>query len=395
MRVLYMTGESLDKHGGTPVRIKEIAAEMVALGAAVFFLAPSYGGRKATGWPGRVYSVCLPGRNYVTFGFYELTAWLWMAWALVRSRADVVLSTGGLFSPMCYVVCKLLRRRFVVEVNGVADEEASRYRVNRVVAQLYAWIYRYGGTYRFADAFICVAPGITEELTRRWAGFAGKGHTICNGVNEKRFGPQDARKCRQELGLPTDVFVFGFVGLLAAWHGVEQLVRAAALLRARGTRGFIVVIVGDGVMSSSLKRQVESMGVQDLVLFAGRVSHDLVLKYTGAFDVACLTHNDATIGRLGNSMKFWEYLATGLPVIVSDMSEASRHVRAGLVGWKYAGADPAALADAMEYCIGNRQECSALAASNRAFIEHGHRWHDVAEEMLCVLRGERPSGRTV
>jgi len=387
MRILYVSGERLNKFGGTPLRIREIATQWIRQGHAVVTLAPSYAGGRPRDWPTALELVRLPSRSLASFALLECSMAHHVARVAKMHDSQVVLSTGGVLSPLVYRALKARKIPYVVEINGMADVEARLRPIPKPLAHAYAWAIRNGGLYRRADLFVCVAEGIRAELSERWPPFASRSVTIQNGVNPARFAARDRSQCRRELGLPNGDFIFGFVGLLCPWHGTEDLIAATRILRERGVTGFRAVVVGGGERFESLREQARREGVEDLVVFTGRVGPEVVPLYTAAVDVACQVHNDPVIGRLGNSMKFWEYLASGLPVIMSDMSEAVRYVGRGVEGWVYRGGDRNDLADTMQVAMGQRASLAAMGAANRRFIDHGHRWEDVARAMTEALVG--------
>ncbi len=385
MNILYITGQRLEKDGGGSVHFKEIAHELTNLGKKVYVIGPRYGCSKPISWTVPLILVPLPGRNVLSVIIFEATLWFIMAFAIFRFRIDVVLDRGSFSGPFLYLVCRILRRKYVREVNGIADIEfKARFSSPAVFNYLFGKYISF--VYRCADTFICVAPGIRDELTRRWSPFTNRSVVISNGVNESIFKPHDPLKCREELNLPEDKFIIGFVGQLNVWHGVESLIMAAEILQSRCKDKFLVIIVGgQGSRLNELKDKCIQMGLEESVMFTGSVKRDLIPYYTSSFDVACQVHNDPIIGRLGNSLKFWEYLACGIPIIVSDMSEASDWVAQNLVGWIFKGGDIDDLALKIEYAIRHPQEGQDIGKKNRNFIESGHRWKDVARRVADVL----------
>jgi glycosyltransferase involved in cell wall biosynthesis len=394
MRILFVCFESINKQGGTAVRLKEITSLWVKNGHDVLVLAPQYGRGDPLEWDAVVRSVKLPSRNVLFYLLYELSSLILVPWDVLRSKRDVVVTTGGVLSWILYSLVGLLKRLCVVELNGIADIEASRMHSSQVIAKLHAWIIRYSGLYKSADLFICVARGIRDEIVRRHPSVSEKSVIIGNGINASRFFIRDRSECRTMLGIDRSPFIFGFVGLLCPWHGTEDLITATKILKNKGYANFKTLIVGTGDRYEALRAQVIRDKVENVVHFAGRISSELVPIFMGCFNVACQVHNDPVVGRLGDSMKFWEYLASGLPVIVSDMSDSSRYVQQGKIGWKYSGGDPAALADRMEYAMGHPTELYTFEKANHDLAMNGHRWEDIADGMIRAIEGVRKRNAT-
>lgn len=385
MRVLYISSESINKHGGTALRIREITSQWINQGHQVLIIAPQYEAPPPLSWSAAVRLIRFPFRHVIFYLLYELYSLVLVPKKVIQNRYNVVISTGGLLSWPLSKILRLLNTPFIVELNGIADIEATRMHDSWLVAKLHGWIVRFSGLYKSADLYICVATGIRDELICRNPSAAKNSVVIGNGIDPTRFIIRDKSECRRIMGIDPGEFVFGFVGLLCPWHGTEDLLAATSILRRRGIRNFKILIIGLGERYSVLRAQVARDDLEDMVRFVGRVPTEVIPIYLGCLDVACQVHNDPVVGRLGDSMKFWEYLAAGLPVIVSDMSGSCLHVRPGIIGWTYRGGDSTALADRMQYIMKNPEELSRFAVVNRSYVLHGHRWEDIASNMMGAI----------
>ena len=46
-----------------------------------------------------------------------------------------------------------------------------------------------------------------------------------------------------------------------------------------------LIIIGDGVLKSKLEKKVAKLGIQDKVIFAGRINHKELLKHYSTADI--------------------------------------------------------------------------------------------------------------
>ena len=115
----------------------------------------------------------------------------------------------------------------------------------------------------------------------------------------------------REMKLPADAFVAGFVGRLARQKRVEDLIWAIETLRHIRTRMHLVII-GDGPERERLEEFARDVHVTGHVTFLGH--RDDAARYLAAFDVCCLASSFE-----GMSNSLMEAMATGLPVIASDI----------------------------------------------------------------------------
>jgi len=111
-----------------------------------------------------------------------------------------------------------------------------------------------------------------------------------------------------------------FVGRLSAEKNIDALVEACAIARP-GAHRFTLTIVGDGPLETQLRQRVAALGLDDDVVFTGRVSNgpQLIAIYD-SHDIFCLP--SATEG---TPRAIAESVARGLPVVASDVGSI-RHM---------------------------------------------------------------------
>jgi glycosyltransferase involved in cell wall biosynthesis len=123
--------------------------------------------------------------------------------------------------------------------------------------------------------------------------------------------PMARQQARKKLGLNEDGPICISVANLSKVKDLATLVNAAKLLKQR-LRSIQFLIVGDGPLRESLEKQAASLGVAENVLFQGRQAD--VRPFLAAADLGVLTSHSE-----GSSNSVLEYMAFGLPVVVSDI----------------------------------------------------------------------------
>lgn len=121
-----------------------------------------------------------------------------------------------------------------------------------------------------------------------------------NAVDTEKFHPGDKASLRQELDLPQNVRIVGFLGYFIERKGPLRLLKAIEKID-----NLYGVFIGTGAQKPSGER----------VLFAGRMENDEVPRWLAACDVFALPSLHE-----GRSNAIIEALACGLPVVVSDRS---------------------------------------------------------------------------
>lgn len=120
-------------------------------------------------------------------------------------------------------------------------------------------------------------------------------------------------KAREKLGLPSGAKIAVYTGHLYAWKGVDTLAEAAMLMP-----GMQVYIVGgtDHDLTSYRSR----FNTPNLH-FVGRRPHDEMPLWQKAADVLVLpnTAKEEISARYTSPMKLFEYMASGTPIVASDL----------------------------------------------------------------------------
>lgn len=167
-------------------------------------------------------------------------------------------------------------------------------------------------------------------------------HLIYNGVDLSAFGrnvPRDA--ARNRLGLSNDVLVFVIVANLIPYKGHADLLLALSRISHLLPGNWVLQCAGrDDGIGSSLQDLVEELGLTQRVHWLGSVK-DIPLLLAAA-DVALLTSHEE-----GFSNAIIEYMATGLPTVVTDVGGNAEAIQHGETGLVVPAKNPAALADAI------------------------------------------------
>jgi glycosyltransferase involved in cell wall biosynthesis len=127
-----------------------------------------------------------------------------------------------------------------------------------------------------------------------------------------------------------------FAGAFRNWHGTIHIVTALRELRARGRSDIGAVFIGDG---PELPRVREAANGLEGVLFTGALPHDQIPACLSACDFGVApfdpeTHPALSLGFYWSPLKIFEYMASGLPVVVPAIDRIATlvgHNREGLL----------------------------------------------------------------
>lgn len=178
-----------------------------------------------------------------------------------------------------------------------------------------------------------------------------------NGIDLTRFAPVTAAersRIRQKLGLNDKGPIFVSVAALTAIKDLPTLLDAA-----KGAQPHLpdaqVLIVGDGPLREELEQHAQALNLGHMVRFVGRESD--VWPYLAAADFGVLTSKSE-----GSSNSVLEYMAMGLPSVVSDIA-ANRELLSGLF---FAPGNAADLTEKLVLIAKDATVCSRLRAEGLA-----------------------------
>jgi len=148
---------------------------------------------------------------------------------------------------------------------------------------------------------------------------------IPDGVDVSQFSPRMEEDLRRQYNL--DRFtVIGVLGSLI-WNPRTQMCYGWDLLEVierlsdRRVKG---LIIGDGSGLRALKMQCAARGLEDRVLFLGRIPYDRLPRFLNLMDICLSTQTNDVVGQVRTTGKLPLYLACGRFVLASKVGEAAR-----------------------------------------------------------------------
>lgn len=196
--------------------------------------------------------------------------------------------------------------------------------------------------FKFAASLMDLMVYVSANQARYWAGrglSAKHNATIPNGVDAGRFSPTtDSDGAKAALGLDASDIVVGMLAAFRPEKNHEQAIHALARARARGMKAKLLC-VGDGPTRPQVAALAESLGVSDHVVFAGEQRD--VSPFVAAFDVGLLP----SLRVETFSLAALESLASGVPMVMSNIGGASEIVEDGVNGYLFEAGDLETLVD--------------------------------------------------
>ncbi len=247
---------------------------------------------------------------------------------------------------------------------GTSAEGGMRYRLTRALET---------HVLKRADAVTCICQGLRQDIIARGVP-AHRITTIPNAVDLEQF-PLLTGKSADILQLHglNNQPVIGFIGSFYEYEGLDILIHAVEQLRAT-LPNLRVLLVGGGPQEAFLKQLSCDLGVNDQIIFTGRVPHQEVARYYSVLDALVYPRKSMRLTELVTPLKPMEAMAQGKPVLASDVGGHRELITHGENGYLFAANNPAALASAIESMFLNTTSCENMVARGREFVEQERNW---------------------
>jgi glycosyltransferase involved in cell wall biosynthesis len=214
--------------------------------------------------------------------------------------------------------------------------------------------------------FVVTISEFNSNLLRRLVGpeDARRVHVIHCGVDGRTFHFRPRRWWRGEHQLLC-------VAALREYKGLKHLIEACWLLReSTPDEQFICRIVGEGPQRAALEEQIHSRGLERSVQLLGARDQRAIRELLEQSDVFVLPSVVAYTGYMdGIPVALMEAMASGVPVVASQLSGIPELVRGGETGLLIPPGRADAIRDAILQCWREPTRTAERAARARLLVE--------------------------
>lgn len=377
LRILHVLDHSIPLHSGYTFRTLSILREQRKLGwETVHLTTPKQG--PATHLQEEVDGLVFyrtrskPGTGLLT---QMWQTWRRLAAVIAKVQPDIIHA----HSPVLNALPSLWAgRRFNLPVvyemraswedaavdHGTTVEGSVRYRLSRALESF---------ALRRADQITTICEGLRGDIAAR--GIPDERITVIpNAVDADmfRFGVEADPDLRRSLRLD-NATVIGFAGSFYGYEGLDLLLEAARRLLPRHPN-LRILLVGGGPQEGNLKAQAVAAGLQDRVIFAGRVPHAEVQRYYELIDVLAYPRLPIRLTELVTPLKPLEAMAQGRIFVASDVGGHRELIRHGETGFLFPAGNAVALENAIDQVLAQREIWPQVRAKARHFVEQERTW---------------------
>lgn len=230
--------------------------------------------------------------------------------------------------------------------------------------------------YRAADGFVVLTERANETLFPQGSGGRPVEIIPCC-VSAERFAPAFLRgreTVREELGLAGRI-VFVYVGALGGYYLTRETAALLAVARRRDSRVYALVLTHRPTPEMTAELEQRGFSKDDFRVI--QVEPEEIPRYLRAADVALAIIRPSYARRSTSPTKFAEYLAAGLPVIVTaGVGDVDAQIGESRAGVLLPRLDDAAYGEALEAVEELRRD-PGLAARCQEEARRRYDLHDV------------------
>ncbi len=229
--------------------------------------------------------------------------------------------------------------------------------------------------YSQVDLFLCASNAIRQMLIGDGVP-TDRTSTVHDGCDLERVAAASALDVHQELWLPRSAPVVGNVAALVPHKGHRYLVNAAAAV-VREVPDARFVIIGEGELEGSLRRQIKELHLEKHVLLAGFRADALSLQKS--FDLFAMSSVTEGMGSV-----LLDAMEIGQPIVATSAGGIPEVVVDGQTGVLVPPRDAPALAAAIVRLLRDPERQTRLGAAARTRVRKSFSVERMVQRILAA-----------
>jgi len=199
---------------------------------------------------------------------------------------------------------------------------------------------------------------------------------IKNGINLDLFGRTSKTEdnLTKSFGIPNEDYIVGIMANLnRSVKRVDVFLKAAAeVLRVIPNVSF--VILGDGYLRNELNSMVERLGILEKVFFLGR--KDEIYSVIANWDIGIISSDSE-----GFSNSILEYMASGIPVIATNVGGNKEVIKEGVNGLLVSPGDYKSMTKMICALLNDRKRRLQMGKEGSLIVQQKYAWDSKIKEI--------------
>ena len=313
----------------------------------------------------------------------------------LREKVDCIIISvpPGVLGIGAFFAGKILRKKVVLDIRDKWEDHSilfSRYspvRWNHVILKRIFDVF-----HRKADTVVTVTQSLVEYLRARGA---SRVVFIPNGTDVKLFHPRNSQEkleIRSELGLLKEDIVLVYAGGIGYYRPDVVIEALHNLIERNDTFKLKFIIMGRGEPQriNEISELTKNLKLQDNIIFLGQKKREAVARILPCCDVGIVPYDDKPLWVYAHPAKFFDYCASGLPVIATafEDSELASLIRNHNLGYIAEPLNRIELASAIgRFCSLSAKERSGMSERARSLAVNTFNRVKTAKKLKETLQG--------
>jgi len=254
---------------------------------------------------------------------------------------------------------------------GLLEEGSLKWRMNRLLERLIV---------RRFDALICVDTRLKTNLVEKYDLLAkDKAHVILNGIDLRRFEMLPTRT------RPTGELIILNAKALVPKNGQEYLIKAMPMILRALPRAKLRII-GEGPDRMRLRELVATLNLKEVVDFLGEIPNSHMPRQFADCDIVVIPSVRVKGVEEASSILLLEAMATGRPVVASDIGGLRESIVDGKTGLLVPDQQPERIASSVIGLATDPKRYDEIVRAARTYVEKERTWASVAGKHVEVYR---------
>ncbi|MFG0300222.1 MAG: glycosyltransferase [Phycisphaerales bacterium JB047] len=289
-------------------------------------------------------------------------------------------------NPQIAKLCIELGKPYVLSVHGMLDDWCMSQRRIKKVFYMKTW-----GRHLLQHATVvhCTAQAELDQASKWFDRSKGVSVPLPFDLDEYETLPGSGLAYETFAELDREKPKVLFLSRINYKKGVDRLIRASALLHAKGVEHQLVIAgTGDEPYVEQMRSLARSEKIEDQTYFLGFASGVPKVALLEACDVFALPTSQENFGFV-----FFEALASGTLVLTTKGTDTWPEIE-GSGGGVIADNTPEAFADALQHILGDLQQTHAMGQAGRSWVYREMTVDRVRQQyrdmyQRCLSMGER------
>lgn len=217
-----------------------------------------------------------------------------------------------------------LEGAYAAEVEHLSKEDISSLESEEHLRLAYAMEQR---VLRDSDSIFCVSQNLIDYFSVSYSVEKEKMQVFptCFSSDLFVFDPPTRKTVRTEMKFDNETFVMTFSGGIYPWQLFPRIIEIVELIKQWEPKIHFLVLTKDVTIASQLL-QSSKLSAKEYTI--KNLNHESVGRYLNGCDLGFLIRENVTMNRVASPGKFAEYLACGVPLLLSDhIGDFSTQVR--------------------------------------------------------------------